>query len=74
MVMTKLPAAPDTKFEFLNVHGAAPLNRHQRVWAPKYKTFPSHGTGGGGGPMCWVYLAKIPSNSVLFLSPHWDTL
>ena len=47
--MTKLPAAPDTKFEFLNVRGAAPLNRHQRVWAPKYKTIPSHGTGLGGG-------------------------
>ena len=45
--MTKLPAAPDTKFEFLNVRGAAPLNRQQRVCAPNYKTIPRHGPGGG---------------------------
>ena len=49
MVMTTPPAAPDTKFKFLNVRGAAPFNRQQRVCAPKYKTIPRHGTGGERG-------------------------
>ena len=47
--MTKLPAAPDAKFEFLNVRGAAPLNRHQRVWRQNTKLSPAMGRDGGRG-------------------------